>query len=269
MTAAAVAGWALVALACVTIGVAKSGFGAGLGLIAVPMTVVGLGYTALGGEAAMGLLLPLLIAGDFFAVWQWRREVRGALPALRPLVVPACVGIGFGALLLHALRSQAGLAEALIRLEIGVESMLLVGLTWWRQRTGAEGKLMREPLRGWLTGTFAGASSTLAHAAGPVVALYLLPLKMDRARFVTACVVFFAGANVLKLAAYFPADAFRGVPALLPLALLPLVIVGAIVGYALNRRLSERGFARVVLTATLALGVYLTFDGAAKLARTW
>ena len=66
--------WSIVFLAVFLIGVTKSGFGSGVGLMIVPMTAIAMGYIpGRGSEAALGLLLPLLIAGDLIAVWQYRR----------------------------------------------------------------------------------------------------------------------------------------------------------------------------------------------------
>jgi uncharacterized membrane protein YfcA len=61
--------WALVALAIFLIGVTKSGFGSGAGLMIVPMTAIAMRHLPPGAEAALPLLLPLLIVGDVIAIW--------------------------------------------------------------------------------------------------------------------------------------------------------------------------------------------------------
>src|SRR4029079_7672739 len=60
--------WALVALAIFLIGLTKSGFGAGAGLMIVPMTAIAMRHTPFGAEAALPLLLPLLLLGDTIAI---------------------------------------------------------------------------------------------------------------------------------------------------------------------------------------------------------
>ena len=68
--------WLLIFLAMTLIGITKSGFGSGVGLMIVPMTVVAMGHLSAGGEGAtLGLILPLLIIGDMIAVAQYRRLV--------------------------------------------------------------------------------------------------------------------------------------------------------------------------------------------------
>src|ERR1700722_19156144 len=164
--------WAVVYLAVFLIGVTKSGFGAGVGLMIVPLTTIAMGHTSRGSEAALGLMLPLLVAGDLLAVWQYRKMFRPGMPAmgvLRKLFPGMVVGVVLGGLLLYWLHSQASLVGALIRIEIGLESIGLVGLHWWRQYRGVQSHLMPEPWRSHLTACFSAISSTLAHAAGPII----------------------------------------------------------------------------------------------------
>ena len=109
--------------------------------------------------------------------------------------------------------------------------------------------------------TFAGASSTLAHAAGPIIALHLLPQQLPRATFVGTGAVYFAIVNSAKLPFYYQAGLFEKVSPLFSLQFLPLVIVGAILGVNLNKRISDKLFTRIVYAATFALGWYLLLRG--------
>src|ERR1044072_2525254 len=66
--------WSIVILAIFLIGLTKSGFGSGAGLMIAPMTTFAMAHIPhYGADAALGLLLPLLMIGDFIAVWQYRR----------------------------------------------------------------------------------------------------------------------------------------------------------------------------------------------------
>ena len=138
------------------------------------------------------------------------------------------VGVILGALLLILLRSNANLVSALIRIEIGCESILLVSIHWWRMYRGVQQHLMLEPWRSGLTGGFAAVSSTLAHAAGPIIVMYLLPLRLDRQLFVGTCAVYFFILNTAKLPAYYASGQFAHAAISFTLRLLPLVVAGAI-----------------------------------------
>lgn len=258
--------WIVISFGCFLIGVTKSGLGGGLGLIVVPMTAMALDHTERGAAAALGLLLPLLIAGDLLSIYQYRKLFDFHL--VRRLILPTAAGIALGSGLLWLIHEQnARLIEALIRLEIGLESAFLVSLVWYRQWRGDEHRLLPEPTRSWIAGTYTGVSSTLAHAAGPVVAMYLLPLKPDRRAYVGTTALFFAMTNTAKLPAYYLAGQFRNAELGFAARFLPCVVVGAIFGFWLNKRLSDMSFLRFVYLATFALGLYLIVDGTMKLAR--
>jgi uncharacterized protein len=272
--------WFIVFLAVLLIGVTKSGFGSGVGLMIVPMTAIAMGHIpGRGSEAALGLLLPLLVVGDLIAVWQYSHLFFGKMPAvdgvesqntqaravIRRLLPGTIAGVVLGGLLLALLHSNANLVGALIRIEIGCESILLVSIHWWRLYRGVQQRLMPEPWRSGLTGGFAAVSSTLAHAAGPIIAMYLLPLKLDRQLFVGTCAVYFFLLNSAKLPAYYASGQFAHASIMFTARLLPLVIVGAIFGRWLNKRINDMLFTKIVYIVTFALGWYILADGILRL----
>ncbi len=269
--------WSIVVLAVVLIGVTKSGFGSGVGLMIVPMTAIAMGHIpSRGSEAALGLLLPLLIAGDFIAVWQYyhlffgagaepdskRHAARAYVGRLLP---GTAVGVVLGAFLLAYIHKRADLVGSLIRIEIGCESILLVLIHWWRIYRGVQQHLLPEPWRSSLTGGFAAVSSTLAHAAGPIIAMYLLPLGLDRQLFVGTTAVYFFLLNSAKLPAYYASGQFAHARLSFTIRFLPLVVIGAIFGRWLNRRINDRVFTNIVYIVTFALGWYILADGILRL----
>jgi uncharacterized membrane protein YfcA len=268
--------WFIVFLAVFLIGVTKSGFGSGVGLMVVPMTAIAMGHIpGRGSEAALGLLLPLLVAGDLIAVWQYSHlffartaaadgaesHNSQARAVIRKLLPGTIFGVVLGTLLLVLLHSNANLVGAMIRIEIGCESILLVSIHWWRLYRGVQQRLMPEPWRSGLTGGFAAVSSTIAHAAGPIIAMYLLPLQLDRQLFVGTCAVYFFILNTAKLPAYYAGGQFAHASILFTARLLPLVVVGAVFGRWLNKRINDMLFTRIVYIVTFALGCYILADG--------
>jgi uncharacterized protein len=254
--------WLLVGFSVFLIGVAKSGFGSGVGLIPVPLMVIAMArIPGAGSDLVLGLMLPLLMAGDLIAIYQYRRLF--SLNIVKRLFIGTAVGVVLGGVLLWWLRHQKSerLAEALIQIEIGFESMLLVGLHFYRIWRGTARRLLPEPLRGLLTGSFAAVSSTLAHAAGPIISLYLLPLNIDRQLFVGTSAIYFFALNSAKLPAYWLAGQFAKFPPMLVLKCLPIVLAGAVFGVWLNRRISDRLFGTVVYAVTFVLGIYILIEG--------
>jgi uncharacterized membrane protein YfcA len=149
----------------------------------------------------------------------------------------------------------------LIKIEVALESIVLVGLHWWRVWRGQALHVTPSPTRNFVTGAFAGVSSTLAHAAGPIIALYLLPQKLERQLFVGTCAVYFFILNTIKLPAYHQSHMFTPDVLVLALKLLPLVAAGAVFGFWVTRRMNDELFSKVVYVVTFGLGWYLLVDG--------
>jgi uncharacterized membrane protein YfcA len=230
------------------------------------MTAIALGnIPSRGSETALGLLLPMLILGDLIAVYQYRKLF--SLSIVRHLLPGTLVGVILGGLMLWWFHQQREIVGALIRIEIGIESILLVGLHWWRIVRGMQQYLMPEPFRSHLTGAFAAVSSTLAHAAGPIVAMYLLPLQLDRQLFVGTCAIYFFILNTAKIPVYVASGQFQHAELSFTMKFIPLVIVGALAGFWMNRRMNDRVFTKIVYAVTFILGIYILVDGIRQLSR--
>lgn len=252
------------------IGVTKSGFGSGVGLMIVPMlTIACANVPSLGAKAALPLMLPLLILGDLIAVWQYRRLF--SLNLVKKLLPGTLAGVVIGGLLLWWFENQQeDVAAALIRLEIGFECVLLVGLHWWRVWRGVGDTVYApRPLARFGVGAFAAVSSTLAHAAGPIIALYLLPQRLDRQLFVGTCAIYFFILNNAKLPAYYMSGLFGNVSLRETMQFVPLLLIGAVLGFWLNKRINDRVFSKIVYAVTFVLGWYILIGAVVTLLHIW
>jgi uncharacterized membrane protein YfcA len=208
---------------------------------------------------ALGLMLPLLLAGDVIAVWQYRHLF--SLRIVRRLLPGSAVGVAVGGLVLWWFHNRPPRYVApLIKLEVALESIGLVGLHWWRVWRGQHLRPAPGMAESTVVGAAAGASSTLAHAAGPIIALYLLPQRLDRQLFVGTCAIYFFILNTVKLPPYYLNGMFSRDLTLLAAKLLPLVFAGAAFGAWVTRRMNDVLFSKIVYALTFALGWYLLFD---------
>jgi uncharacterized membrane protein YfcA len=110
-----------------------------------------------------------------------------------------------------------------------------------------------------------GLTSTIAHAGGPPLSIYLLPQRLDKAVLVGTTVVFFAAINAAKLVPYAWLDLFDSRNLSTSIALAPLAPVGIWIGIALMRRVSEDLFYRICYALLLVVGVRLLWEGVAAL----
>jgi hypothetical protein len=259
--------WAVIVVAVFLIGVTKSGFGSGAGLMIVPMTALAMGrLPGYGAEATLGLLLPLLIVGDVIAVWQYRHIF--SMGIVKRLLPGTALGVVLGSLLLRWFVGQRKeVAEALVNIDVGFESVFLVSLHWYRVwRAKGELPPFRPSVwRSFAVGTFAGVSSTLAHAAGPIIALHFLPQRLDRRVFVGTCALYFGILNTAKLPAYFQVGLFEQISLPFVGKFLPVVLLGAVFGFWVNKRIKDQLFSTIVYLIAFVLGWYILIKGVVQL----
>ncbi|MEX2373394.1 MAG: TSUP family transporter, partial [Dehalococcoidia bacterium] len=105
--------------------------------------------------------------------------------------------------------------------------------------------------------------SFVAHAGGPPLSVYLLPLRLDKTTFVGTTVVYFAVVNYAKLIPYGLLGQFDATNLTTSAVLLPLAPVGVALGVILHRRLREDVLYDVVYAALLVTGLKLLWDGSA------
>ena len=106
-----------------------------------------------------------------------------------------------------------------------------------------------------------GLTSTIAHAGGPPLAVYLYPLRLDRATLAATTVVFFAVLNYVKLVPYFFLGQLSATNILTSLLLLPLAPIGVRMGVWLAQRMSDLWFYRVIYVMLGVTGTKLVWDG--------
>jgi uncharacterized protein len=104
-------------------------------------------------------------------------------------------------------------------------------------------------------GFSAGFSTTVANAAGPVMNLYLLSMRLPKEDFVATGAWFFFFVNLCKVPVYAYHGLFSARSLLFDAFLVPSVLAGALAGRWLIDRIPTRVFemAVIVLTAASAL----------------
>ncbi len=234
--------------ALLIIGISKGGFGGGLGVVGVPLLALVISPTQ-----AAAILLPVLCAMDLVGLYSYRGAWSRDL--MRVLAPGAVAGIVLGAL------TFAVTSEDVVRLIVGV---IAVGFTLWQwvgRRLVEERQARPSVVRGSFWAGVSGYTSFIAHAGGPPVAVYLLPLRLDKTTFVGTTVVYFTVVNYVKLLPYGLLGQFDATNLATSLVLLPLAPVGVLLGVVLHRRLPERWLFGVVYAALLVTGVKLLIDG--------
>ena len=237
---------ALMAVAALIIGYSKTALG-GLAVVAVAIFA-----TVLPAKESTAAILTVLIVGDVIACWHYRRDPDWSLiRRLLPAVVP---GLVLGTLFLRVVDDET------LRRSIGGLLLVLLALQLWvKTRSGDEPSTAhRHPVSAWAAGSGMGFATMTANAAGPVMTLYLSAAGIDKRRFVGTSAWFFLIVNLAKVPFSLALGLLHGDDVVRAALLSPAVLVGALLGYATVRVISQRGFdVAVLLASALAAGALL------------
>ncbi|MCP5518879.1 MAG: sulfite exporter TauE/SafE family protein [Verrucomicrobiales bacterium] len=250
--------------AALFIGISKAGFGGGLGMLTTPLCVL-----AFGAKDAIGILLPLLCAGDLFSlVHYWGKWKVENLKYLLPGVV---LGVVIGIWLIARFANRGSSRE--LNLVIGLLAVAFVAFQVFKSAIfRAEGEFEPNHRIGLPFGLGTGITSTFAHGAGPVVSMFLIPQNLSKTLFVGTNVLIFTWVNWIKVpffcldqsvlnVAWLPAESLINLRTLKTSALLlPLVPLGVWMGVRLNRRFSETWFTRFIFLSLFLAGLQLIFN---------
>ncbi len=231
--------------AVLLLGVSKSGFGAGFGSLAVPMMAM-----AVTVPDAAAILMPVLLLMDLLGMAAFRKDFD--LKLLKFLIPCGLVGIVIGALLFKLLNAHtvAGLVG-------------LFTLTFLAQRLLFPPEPDSAPPPKWLgallTAT-AGFTSFIAHAGGPPISAYVIPLRLSPLKFTATMAFFFFVINLAKWIPYAWLGLLDTRNMATSLVLLPVAPIGVWIGVHLARRINPLLFYRLLYLGMFLTGTKLVWD---------
>lgn len=239
--------WAALVVGAAVIGLSKAA------LPGAATLAVALFAAVLPAKQSTGTILLLLIVGDVFALWAYRRHADlRTLLRLAPAVIVGLVG---GAVFL------AFASDAWVRRMIAVILLAVVAVTLIRRAITP----VQEPARhahrvaAAVYGSLGGFTTMVANAAGPVMSMYFLAGRFPVKAFLGTTAWFFAVVNVTKL----PFSIGLGLITLpgvaVDLVLIPVVVGAAFFGRWIAGRISQKLFDRLVIALTVVGAVYLLF----------
>jgi len=234
----------LVLIGCsLLIGMAKAGI-QGTGLMMVPIMAY-----VFGGRPSTGLVLPMLIFADIFAVRYYHRHAQwGHIVRLIPWAAAGVlVGVFVG----------ARVSEAAFKTIMAVIIFIGIAVMIWRDLR----KLESLPDQRWtapLTGSTGGFATMMGNAAGPIMSLYLLAMRLPKLNFIGTAAWFFFLINVFKVPFHVLSWKTISLQTLaLNLAMAPALIGGLYLGIKIVKVIPEKAYRILVIVTTTAAAAFL------------
>ncbi len=235
--------WVIALLCAALIGFTKTGI-PGTGILVTPVMA-----SIMPARESTGFVLPMLAMADILAIVYWRRHVdRTQLVRLLPWT---WLGVVLGYLFLGRISNEA------LEIFIGLLVLALMALSWLRDRRVTEDSIPDHWLFAAFMGTLAGLTSMMANAAGPVMVIYLIAMRMEKESFIGTRAWFFWILNLSKLPFSSSLDLITLQSFRTNLMLLPFIIAGGLLGVAAVKSVPQKSFNLVVKTLAVAAALYL------------
>lgn len=232
--------------AVLLLGISKSGFGAGFGSLAVPLMAL-----AVTVPQAAAMLMPVLLLMDLLGLAAFRKHFD--LKLIRFLIPFGLLGTLVGTLSFKLLDAR------LVAGVVGVFTLVFLA-----QRLLFPPKPDSPHPPKWLGAiltVMSGFTSFIAHAGGPPVNAYVIPMRLSPLVFAASLSVFFTVLNLSKWIPYAWLGLLDMRNMATSVALLPFAPIGVWVGVKLAHRIKPLLFYRLVYAGMFLTGVKLVWDG--------
>ncbi len=238
--------WVLFFACGLLVGVSKMGI-AGMGLVVIPTLAL-----VFGGKDSTGILLPVLVFADIIAVRYYNRHANWQF--LWKLLPWTVAGVLLG------LYVGDQIPDAQFKKVLSVLVLISIVLMLWQN--ARKGKIT-VPDYWWLaglTGLAGGFATMVGNAAGPLMAIYLLAMRLPKNEFIGTGAWFFLIINIFKIPLHV---IFWGTITketfLLDLTLLPVIFIGAILGLFVVRKIPEKAYRIFIVITTIVSALALFF----------
>lgn len=234
--------WILAFTAAFIIGVSKSGI-KGIAIIIVTLMAL-----AFGAKESTGLIVPLLIVGDIFAViyynrhTQWKYIVR----FLPWMMLGVLIGVFLG----------KDLDEDTFKLGMVVIILGSVVMMYWWDRKKSKKVPTHWAFAGSM-GIMAGITTMIGNLAGAFSNIFFLAMRLPKNEFIGTAAWLFFIINVFKLPFHiFVWETISVDTLVLNLKLIPGIFLGLFVGVRLVKIIKDDFYRKMILVLT-ALGAIL------------
>ncbi|MGK0493954.1 MAG: putative membrane protein YfcA [Maribacter sp.] len=234
--------WILASAAAFVIGLSKAGI---KGVAVINVTFMALAF---GAKESTGMVVPLLILADIFAVIYYNRHTQWkyVFKLLPWMIIGVLIGVYVG----------KDLPEPLFKIGMAIIILVTVFMMYWWDR-----KKIKTVPKHWsfssAIGIVAGITTMVGNLAGAFSNIYFLAMRLPKNHFIGTAAWLFLIVNIIKLPFHiFVWETISKETLLLNVKLLPGIIIGFLVGIKIISLIKEAFFRKMILVLT-ALGAIL------------
>lgn len=237
--------WAFALLSSFIIGMSKSGI-KGFGIVVVALMAI-----VFGGKASTGIILPLLITGDIFAVFYYHRHAEWKyLIRLLPWMM---IGVILGTIAGKDLNEEVFKQGMAIVIFISVIIMI-----WWDLRKSKV--IPKHWSFAGIMGLSAGFTTMVGNLAGSFSNLFFLAMRLPKDNFIGTTAWLFLFINLFKVPFHvFSWETITLKTLTINLYLIPAVIAGMLIGVRFVKKINEKLFRRFILVVTAISAIIIYF----------
>lgn len=229
--------WITIVIAAFLVGFSKTGI-SGVMMLAIPLLAA-----AFGGRDSTGIMLPMLLVGDVFAIRYYHRSAD-----LKSVVTPlpwAMAGLAAGVIVGNYI------SDITFMKLIGMIVLVCLGILIYTEVKGQNFTVPNAPWFYITIGVLSGFSSMIGNAAGPIFSIYLLALGLKKNNYMGISAWFFFIINLSKV----PLQIFvwhninlrtlavAGI-------MIPVITIGAVLGALILKKINEKFFRYLVVVMT-------------------
>jgi len=240
--------WLICIVSAMLFGSAKAGI-AGAGMLAVPILA-----HIFGGKSSAGIILPMLSMSDIIAVSYYYKETnwRYVFRILPGTFLGVLVGLFVGSIV------SDEMFKLLIAIIVIIISAIVIYKDFIRKTP------FNVPDRWYFatsTGLLAGFATMIGNASSPIVSLYLISKNLSKNVFVATTAIYFFIVNLSKIPLHiFVWRTITWQSITLNLALLPAIIIGALLGIFVVKYFPEKIYRNFVIMVTIISAIVLVID---------
>ncbi|MFD1386525.1 sulfite exporter TauE/SafE family protein [Oceanobacillus oncorhynchi subsp. oncorhynchi] len=238
----------MIGLCALLIGFSKSGLP---NLVILVVTLIMFVFPA---RDSVGFLLPMLLAGDLFAVTYYRRNV--VWKYLISLVPWVLIGIIMGFFVLQNIN------DAQLKPVIGLIVLMMIALNFIRQKLGTRFNEMLPSSLLFIVfmGVLGGFTTMVGNAAGAIMTIYLLVKGLPKKEFIGTGAWFFLTVNIIKFPFYVHLDMITLDTFSVNMIMMPIILAGAFIGARVLDFIPQRVFTLLILIFATLGGLNLIFN---------